>query len=247
MSGLLCAGDVYFDRKDDAGISQGIVYLFDAKKFAINEPVENKVRESRGRDDFGQAKDTVYVKKPATLAIEGDEVNSTVLGLALMGDVAALSQGSGTVTAATYGLKQDVYKQLPHVNIDATGVVLTNAGASVTYVEGTDYIINRRMGWMMALTSGAAAADCKLSYAYSAITGSTVTGGSKPTIRGRVILDGINLADQKLVIVDVDEARLAPTSELDFGSGEFIKVALSGLLKTLPGKAGPYTVKLRDA
>ena len=36
MSGILCAGDVYFDRLDDAGQSTGIVYLFDAKKFAIN-------------------------------------------------------------------------------------------------------------------------------------------------------------------------------------------------------------------
>lgn len=246
MSGILCAGDVYFDRLNDAGESTGIVYLFDAKKFGITEPTESKVRQSRGRDDYGQAKDTVYIKQPATISIEGDEVNANVLGLALMGESAALTQGSGTVTDTVVGLKQNVYIQLPHVNIDAVGVLL-ETDADVALVEGTDYIINRRMGWIQALTVGGAAADNKLTYAYSAVTGSKVTGGSKPVIRGRVILDGVNLANQQLVIVDVDEARLAPTGELDFASSEYVKVALAGLLRTLPGKTGPYTVSLRAA
>ncbi|MDT0496526.1 hypothetical protein RM530_03990 [Algiphilus sp. W345] len=247
MSGILCAGDVYFDRLDDAGQSTGIVYLFDAKKFAITEPTQSVIRESRGRDDYGQAKDVVYIKSPATLAIEADEVNAAVLGLALMGDVAALTQADGTVTDAVVGLKLNASVQLPHVNINAVGVVLTNAAGDVTYVEGTDYSINRRMGWMQGLSAGAVATDNKLSYAYSEVTGSTVTGGSKPVIRGRVILDGINLADQSLVIVDVPETRLAPTGELDFASGAYARVALSGLPRTLPGQTGPYTVTLRAA
>lgn len=170
-----------------------------------------------------------------------------MLALALMGEASALSQTSGTVTAAVVGLKLNAYIQLPFVNIDATGVVLTNNAASTTYVEGTDYVINRRMGWIMALTAGAAAADNKLSYAYSAVTGNQVTGGTQSVIRGRVILDGVNLATQQLVIVDADEARLAPDGALDFSSGDFVKVSLSGLLRTLPGKSGPYTVALRDA
>lgn len=248
MSGILCAGDVYFDRLDDSGASTGIVYLFDAKKFEITEPSTAVVRESRGRDDYGQAKDTVYVKAPATLGIEGDEVSPAVLALALMGEAAALTQADGTVSDAVVGLKQDVYIQLPHVNIDATGVVLTDSTAVTTYVEGTDYLINRRMGWMQALTAGAAAADNLLSYAYSSVeTGTQVTGGSQPAIRGRVILDGVNLATQGLVIVDCDEAILAPTGALDFSSGAFVRAALQGHLRTLPGKAGPYTVTLRAA
>lgn len=247
MSGILCAGDVYFDRLDSAGQSTGIVYLFDAKKFEIEEPSDLKVRESRGRDSYGQAVDSVYVKKPATLKIEGDEVNEQVLALALMGEAAALSQVSGTVTDALVGLKLNASIQLPFVNIDKAGVVLTNNAGTTTYIEGTDYTINRRMGWIQALTAGAAAADNKLSYAYSAVTGNQVTGGTQSVIRGRVILDGVNLATQKLVIVDADEARLAPDGALDFSSGEFVQVSLSGLLRTLPGKSGPYTVQLRDA
>lgn len=244
MSGLLCAGDVYIDRFDDAGASTGLVYLFDAKQFAIEEPSEAKVRTSRGRADYGQAKDIVYVKGASTIAMTGDEVSARVLGLALLGNVAALTQSSGTVTDEPVTLKKDVYVQLPHLNIDESGVVLTDSAGVVTYVEDTDYKMIRRLGWIMALTTAAATAGNKLSYAYSAATGDEIAGGSKPIVRCRLVLDGVNLATQKSVIVDVDEARIAPSSEVDFASDEYVSVELAGTLITQPGKTRPYTVKM---
>lgn len=246
MSGILCAGDVYFDRLDSAGAPTGVVYLFDSKKFAITEPVETKTRESKGRDTYGQNRAVVTIKKGATVDIEGDEVNGKVLALQLMGDIAALAQGSGTVTAAAVTLKQNVFNQLPWVNIAEAGTVLTDSAAATTYVEGTDYIMHRRLGWIQPITPAAAAAGNKLSYAYSAITGEVIAGGSRPIIRGRLILDGINLENEKPIIVDIDEARLAPKGEIDFASDNFAKAALGGPLITQPGKTRPYTVQLRD-
>lgn len=244
MSGILAAGDVYFNRLVN-GIPQGLVYLFDAKKFAITEGAEDKGRVSRGRDTYGQLGDQVKIKKPAELDIEGDEVNSAVLALALLGTSAANGQVAGTVTAVTVGLKKDVWVQLPFAFIEAAGTILTNAAAVTTYVEGTDYLVNRRLGWVMALTTPAAAVDNKLTYAYGAATGDIITGGDSPDIRGQFVLDGKNLATQKDLIIYVDRGIVAPTEALDFASPDYVKVALKGKMLTLPGQTSPYRVQLR--
>jgi len=57
MSGFLGAGDIYFDRLDDAGNATGLVMLGDSKQFAINEPSEDKTRTSQGYADYVQMKD----------------------------------------------------------------------------------------------------------------------------------------------------------------------------------------------
>lgn len=244
MSGILAAGDVYFNRLVN-GVSTGLVYLFDAKKFAITEGAEDKDRISRGRDTYGQLGDTVKIKKAAELDIEGDEVNSAVLALALMGTAAAATQVAGTVTAATVGLKKDVWVQMPHAFIEAAGTILTNSAASTTYVENTDYKVNRRLGWFMALTTPAAAADNKLSYGYGAATGDIITGSDSPDIRGQFVLDGKNLATQKDLIIYVDRGIVAPGEPLDFASADYVKASLKGKMLTLPGKTSPYHVELR--
>lgn len=244
-NGILCAGDVYFDRLDPSGVATGLIYMFDAKQFAINHPSEDKDRITRGRSNFGQLGDTVKIPGAPTLAIKGDEISAAVLALALMGTAAAATQASGTVTEAAVTLKKDVWNQLPQAYIDASGFVLTNSAGSTTYVEDTDYKVNRRLGLVMALTNGAAGANNKLSYTYSAATGSIITGGDSPIIKGRWLCDGKNLATQRDVIVDIDEATVAPTEALDFTSGDYVPVSLAGKMRTLAGKTRPYTVQLR--
>ena len=244
MSGILAAGDVYFNRLV-AGVSQGLVYLFDAKKFAITEGADDVDRISRGRDTYGQLGDTVKIKKPAELDIEGDEVSASVLALALLGTSAAATQEAGTVTDAVVGLKLNAWLQLPHAYIEEAGVELTNNAGSTTYVEGTDYKVNRRLGWVMALTSGAAAVNNKLSYEYGDATGDIITGGDSPDIRGQFVLDGKNLATQRDLIIYVDRGIVAPTEPLDFASPDFVKVALKGKMLTLSGQTSPYRVEYR--
>jgi len=244
MSGILAAGDLYFNRKVN-GVYAGLLYLFDAKKFAILESAEDKDRLSKGRDTYGQLGNTVKVKKPAELDIAGDDISAMVLALATMGTVAAATQTSGTTTAAVVGLKKDVWVQLPKAYLVAESVVLTNSAASTTYVEGTDYKVNYRLGWIMALTTPAAAVDNKLTYEYDAATGSIITGGDSPDIRGEFVLDGKNLATQQDLIVYVDEGIVAPTEPLDFASDNYISVNLKGKMVTLPGRTSPYRIEYR--
>lgn len=247
MSGFLGAGDVYFDRLDEAGLSTGIVFLFDAKQFAITHPSEDVDRILRGRDNYGQLGDSVKIQQPATIEITGDEISPAVLAVALLGEVSTPSQVMGTVTEAVFTPKHDVWVPLPHQYINAAGFVLTNTAGTTTYVENTDYNVNRRLGWVMALSTGAIANNVagEVSYGYAAATGKLIAGGSRPTVRGRLILDGKNLATQRDAVCDVDLATLAPTEAVDFASVEYVSVTLAGKLVTLPGKTSPYAVQLR--
>lgn len=246
MSGILLAGDVYFNRRNDAGVLQGSVYLFDAKKFGITQPVTAKTRESRGRNSYGQFKDAVYLGGGAQVSIEGDEVTSNVLAMAVMGDLISITQAAGTVTEAVVGLKQNAFIQLPHRNLIEGSVVLTNSAGTTTYVNGTDYVYLPHLGWIMAKSTGAAAADNKLSYGYGVSNGDRIRGGNSASVRGELVLDGINLANRRPLILTAWDANLAPAGEIDFASTEYIKAALQGLLNTPAGKTEPYQIDYLD-
>lgn len=247
MSGILCAGDVYMDRFDAAGVSTGLILLADAKQFEINEPSEDKDRILRGRDTYGQLGDSVKVKKPAELKIKIDEISAAALGLALLGTVTAPTQASGTVTDAAYVLKRDIWVPLVHQYINATGFSVAHTTGTPVYTEGTDYKVNRQLGLVLALSTGAITdgQSVKISYGRAAATGSIIAGGAQPIVKARFLLDGKNLANQRDIVVDVDEATISPGEAVDFASENYVSVTLNGKMRTLPGKTAPYTVQYR--
>lgn len=245
MSGLLCAGDVYFNRLDASGNPLGLVALGNTSKFAIKESADQKIRTSRGRSTYGQALDVVFVKKPSEISIAGDEFDANGLAIALLGDVSTLTQSSGTATAEAVTAKLGYWVPLAHGRVSS--VVVKDATDATTYVAGTDYLVNAELGMIQALTGGTITdgATIHVSYSYAAITGSAISGSTQPTVKGALVLDGVNLATQKPVIVRVDQASLAPNKEVDFKSGDFAGLELVGILATLPNKTSPYTVELR--
>lgn len=248
MSGLLCSGDLYLDRFDDAGASTGLVSLGYAKKFAITESADTKTRTSKARATFGQAASNVTIKKPAELEIEIDELPVSVLAMALMGGTAALTQAGSTITDEAVTAKLGIAVPLSKGNIAATGATVKNSAGDTTYVEGTDYLLERTVGLLTALAGGAISEGDPLKFSGTAgdISGTTIKGGAKPTAHCAAVLIGKNLDTGTDVIVRVDSGALAPTKEVDFMADDFVSVVLKGQLTTLSGKDAPYTVDLRS-
>lgn len=248
MSGLLCSGDLYLDRFDDAGASTGLVNLNFAKKFAITESADTKTRTSKARATFGQAASNVIIKKPAEISIEIDEIDARVLAMALMGNTAAATQTSSTVTEEAVTAKLGIAVPLAKGAVADAGFVVTDSTGTTTYVEGTDYTVERTIGMLTALSTGDIEDSDALKVSYSAgvIAGSTIKGGAKPSADCALVLVGKNLDTGKAVIVRVDKAALAPTSDVDFMSDDFVSVTLGGQLITLDGKDSPYTVESRS-
>lgn len=89
-----------------------------------------------------------------TLAIKAHDITAENLALAAFGSVTAVTAGAVTDEAHT------AYKSglVPFVNLPNTAlaIVVTNAAGTVTYVEGTDYIVNNAG---IYITPGSAIAD----------------------------------------------------------------------------------------
>jgi hypothetical protein len=126
--------------------------------------------------------------------------------------------------------------------------VETLATGGTTLVEGTDYKLNRPMGWFMALPGGAIDANDHVfvTAAYSGATGNLVKGSTSTEVRAEIIFDGINQADGTQCTVTIWEAVLSPDSEFDFLADDFGNVDMTGTLKTPTGKDAPYEVLIQN-
>lgn len=244
MSGLMLAGDVYIDRLSDAGVSTGYLDPINTTKLGITQPdPDTKTRISNMKDTLGQALDSVNFPKPAELSIAFDDQPAEVLAMALLGSVVDYSQGSGSVTDEAVTLLPGKWVSLAKRNIGATGFNLSKSSAPGTpLTEGVDYQVNRAAGLIKAIEGGAISVStaCLADYTYAAVSGSTVTGGTRPIVKCKILVDGKNLATGKLCQLEIDEATLSPTGEIDLLNGEFVTTELKGTMTTKTGQTNPY-------
>ncbi len=240
------AGDIYINRLV-GGISQGMVGPIYADKLEIKPSVDTKESTSKGRYSYGQVLETVNLAKPDEFTLDLKEVTGDILVMAFLGTSASLNQVSGTMTDTLVTIKKDKWADIGKKNLEAT-VVVEHATLATVYVEGTDYLLNRALGWIKVLT-GSAIVDgvqLKVTADYSAATGTVISGSTLTEVRANIVFDGINQADGTQVTVDIFEAVVSADSAFDFLGNDFGNVSLKGKLKTPVGKTAPYTVTVQD-
>jgi hypothetical protein len=250
MSGLLCAGDLYIDRLTEAGVSTGMLSVGNATRFEITESAERVQRIGRGRTNYGQVLDEVAIKQPGTLGITLDEIDRTNLATALLGEAADIDISAGTFTDVEVTAHLGKRSHIGYRNVlTGPAPVVTNEAGDTTFAVDDDYTIDHRLGDIIPVDGGAISegATIKVSGSNGAVTGAKISGGVKPQINAKLVLDGKNLADGKPVIVTVDEATITPDGAVDFLSSEFSELGLTGSMRLLEGQDAPYTVELLDA
>lgn len=245
--GFLGAGDLYISRYVN-GAFEAFKGPYECTKFEIKPNIELKEMTSRGKNTYGQVIESVALQQPADLTVDLPEVNKESLAIALLGTAAALSQTSGSLTDEAVNAKLDAWVALSKAAWSADPVV-TNTGGATTYVLGTDYIVNRDLGWIKALPGGAITDNqaLEVSVAYNAITGTEIKGATSADVRARFKLDGKNQADGLPCIVTVHEVVVAADSAFDFLADDFNTVSLPGRMKTPVGFTEPFNVHLRNA
>lgn len=245
--GFLGEGDVLFDVWDDDTQSWWNSWkpMGESSKFAIGAQSDLKEKESRGRGTRGQIIASVALLKSPEIEVVLDEVNADNIKLAFMGTLAALTQGSGSIVDQVATAKLGHWLPLGKRNFATAGFAVKNSTGTVTYVLGTDYEVNYRMGMIRPLATGAIAdaASLKVSGTYNAVSGSTVKGATKAQLRARLLLDGRNLVDGSDAECEVFEAILAPDGEFDFKAEDFGSITLKGKLVTPTGKTSPFEVR----
>lgn len=243
--GFIGAGDVYLALIGVGGVLGPLLDVGNTTKLSIKPNSDIKEQKSKKRDSYGDTLETVALKQPADLSMTLETVNRANLRYAFMGEDAAYSQASGTVTDEATTAKLDGWVKLAGEEISA--VTLTNVGATVTYVLGTDYILNTRLGMYKALVGGAITDNQALlaDYSRAAFTGAAIRGNVKPQIRAYLLLDGKNLVDDSIGILECWEIVLSANSEFDWFKDDFNTIELAGRLKTPVGKTEPFVYKTR--
>ncbi|MCB1890368.1 MAG: hypothetical protein KDH20_22370 [Rhodocyclaceae bacterium] len=248
--GFLGGGDLYINRYDpDTGLKVGRRGPFEVGRFEVKPNAELKEMVSKGRSTYGQVIESVPIQQPSDFTVVMSEVDKEGLTLALMGEQAAINQGAGTMTDEVLVAAHDKWVSLANRNIVAAGLTVQDVTDVTTYVLGTDYEINYRLGMIRALSTGAIGDGDTLHVdgSYNAETGTRISGSTQPQLRAEFVLDGINFADSRPVIVTVHEGVLTPDQAFDFLADDFGNITLSGRLKTPTGFTEPYTVDWLDA
>lgn len=243
MSGLMLSGDIFIDRLTDTGASTGLIGPINVTQLAINTPSTEAVRQSKRKLTQGQALDVVKMGAPSEITIAFDDQPAELLAMALLGDVVAINQGSGTATdeAVTLPANQR-WAKLANSNLAEAGIsgaIVDPAGALNVAV---DIEVNYAAGLVRARKGGAmeAGGAITLTYQYNAISGMAVKGGLRPQIRAHIIGDMKNLATGRNAKIVIPEALLAPTNPVDFMSSEFVSTTLAGKIKLLESKDAPF-------
>lgn len=138
-------------------------------------------REARELDEAEQTSDLALpysVSRTIIAAVGPRLVSSSVFDFGTMDaspdklwyeSYSGESGSSATVTAATFTAALDAYVALAHKRVQPGTVTLTNSGATVTYTEGTDYVVDYANGRVMAIATITDTQSCKITYTYDAI------------------------------------------------------------------------------
>jgi hypothetical protein len=191
-----------------------------------------------GRDDI---KPGVYTITCIDDTISGAEVFSVV-------DPDSIPLANATVDSGYYN------DQIEFILNDSTDdfevgdiftITVTGGEGIATYTVGTDYTVNARLGLIEVLSGGLISngQTLKVNYTWAAETGYKITGATQPVVKVRLVLDGKNDYDGAAVRVDVWEANLSPSNEVDFLAPEFASLDFEGKMLTPSGKSWPFEVR----
>jgi hypothetical protein len=240
MAGILFSGDVYFDRQDDDGKSTGLVAIGNATALSITESSTIKERTSKQTKTYGQVLDSVAIKGAAKVALTLDDLNKSNLALVCLGSSAAKAVAAAPTKTKTFDLsvvEDNVHYEIGDLDITVSGVAIGG-----TAMDAGAYELDAENGLILFTTSAPATGTATVTYAVAAASGYVINGSAKPTIKGRLLLIGKNLADSSRIRLDVLEAVLTPKSGLDFLSSDFASAQFEGTLNTPAGASSPYTV-----
>ncbi|MBU1564225.1 MAG: hypothetical protein KJ630_01185 [Proteobacteria bacterium] len=234
--------DVYIDVLTDQGVATGLQLKGNCREFTIKGDSERVEQIGSNRSNFGHVIASVTIAKPASAAFVLDQMDPDMFAMAFFGTTSALTQSSASVTDQEVVANHDKWVELGKYMIST--VVVTHISDTPTYVLGTDYEINTRLGMIKVLSTGSIvdAATIQVSYAHAAVAGSQMTGMTKTNVRLRMVLDGENYADGRNFKLDVYSARLAPSGEFGFQAGDnkFMEAKFEASLETPSGRTEPF-------
>lgn len=245
---ILGAGSARLDLYNpDTQTWGGLGDILETDKFEITPDSDKKEKTSKSREAYGQSIGAVVYAKPTKIAITIGAASKEVMAMQFQGVIREDSQGAGAITDAVTA-KLDKWVKLSKRNVVEAGFTVKNAADLITYVKGTDYLVDYATGEIKPLASGAIESGEVLNVTGTALAVSTtvIRGGVRAQIRVRAIWQGVNLVDGREMECEAWDAVMTSKKGFDFLASDFNGFELEGTLVVPPGKSEPYEVRIKN-
>ena len=204
--------------------------------------------KTKRRDRYNQ---TIHSEQqPGTpgMSVSLVAVPAALMARVFYGEAAEITVTGASVTdeSVTFSASE-LTQQLDHTYLASSPApVVTNSAGSTTYVAGTDYAINTRLGRIRRISTGAiGATDTVLvDYTYQTFSLLRIRGGVAPQQSFYIIGDLKNRPDSSDLMATIYQANLSTDGDVDLFSSEPITVTLTGEPDHPEDKTEPYVVDI---
>jgi len=227
-------GDTYIDFLDDQGGQIGFIGPVDGQLFSWQINAEQVSAKSKMRGTYGQEKAVLNNPSETNISLNLISVPEAVLAAQMMGTIVSANQAAGSLTDEPLVAKLDRWLFVGKRNLTAASDVLTDSTGTTTYVNGTDYELNERLGLVMPLSGGAISADEALLFdaSYGAITQNKINGVTRSQVRARILIDLYDQVNGKDAEAIVYNAMMTPNQAIDLFSDAHIEAQFNGKAMT---------------
>jgi len=228
--GFKGTGKVFIDVLDDSGAATGLQLKGNCKSFSIKGDSDTEEVLSNDRDDFGTVLFSDTIPKPHTVDFVFNGFDVELFAMAFGGVTTTLTQASGATSGTPIAVTAIADRFVEIGKLMISDVVVKDVTDATTYVVGTDYTINTRLGMITALSTGGIGDGDVLHVecSYAAINGSRVSGATKSNVTARIKIDGMERGSSRNFIFNGKKVRLASTTEIALIGNSFVEAAFSG-------------------
>lgn len=250
MSGFRGAGKVYLNRYV-SGAYTGYVDMANIASFVIGSAGADTVTlKSTAPANYGAVIGSATTPGDDTISIALNVPNRKNLTTMLLGTDstvtntgALINNESVTVTAT------GTYVALAKRKLALSPApVVTNAGNTVTYTEGSDYVVDYDNGLLYIVPSPGTitAGTILVDYTHQSYTGYKVEARTESSITCKMLFTGENLDSGEIVRLTADSVQLSPEGDFSLISadGEFLEFTLAGTLKVPTGGTVPFELEI---
>ena len=237
------AADAYIDILTDTGVRTGLTMEGNCTEFTPKPASDLKEQTGNGRANWGQVIASAVLPKPMKATIKFNQLSQRLFAANFFGTSLVLTQAAGAAAERNVTTIEEKW-------VDIGGLMLASAlvkdpTGTTTYVEETDYLLNRRLSMIKALAAGSIPSGevCKVTPTYEAVDGTEMKGMTKSNVRIRIKLDGQNFNDGRNFISEIYQMRLQPTNAFSLIGSEFVEATFEGSLETPTGYTEPFNHK----
>ena len=211
-------GCVYMATVDANGSKTGNwLKVGNAYPLAVQVETSQVEVKSRMCDTAGQtlAVKTEITGSKGSLTLR--EWNAANLAMALSGEAVKRTGAGGSVSSENFtAVTAGEFGELDHRDI--SNLVVKDSTDATTYVEGTDYLVNKKLGLLAIIDGGAISVGDTLhvSYDYAAESGYRVDIGTKAIKRAAIMANLRNEFSGEEFTLELDSAVFAANKEINF-------------------------------